>query len=295
MAPHIGTPTSRVDGRAKVTGAAKYAAEYTAPDLAYGSVVGATIAKGRITRIDTSAATQVEGVLAVLTHENRPPMADNDQAYKDDVAPDGSPFRPLYDDKVMFNGQPIALVVAETSEIAQFAASLVRVDYDREAHVTDVYRQRDAAIPLEALSAPPKTRGTPEQALAAAAVRHEAEYFVPNEHHNPMELYASTAIFEVGGKLTVYDKTQGVQNVQRYLCGVFGMKPEDVRVMSPFMGGGFGSGLRPQFQAVLAVLAARALQRSVRVVLTRAADVRAGLPAGDDPAHRSRRKHRRNT
>ena len=100
-------------------------------------------------------------------------------------------------------------------------------------------------------------------------MRHEAEYFIPNEHHNPMELYATTAVFEAGGKLTVYDKTQGVQNVHSYLCGVFGMKPEDVRVMSPYMGGGFGSGLRPQFQVVLAVLAARALQRSVRVVLTR--------------------------
>ena len=116
---------------------------------------------------------------------------------------------------------------------------------------------------------PPKPRGTPEQALAAAAVRHDGEYYVPIEHHNPMELYAATVIYEGNGKLTVYDKTQGVQNVQRYLCGVFGMKPEDVRVMSPFMGGGFGSGLRPQFEVVLAVLAALALQRSVRVVLTR--------------------------
>ena len=116
---------------------------------------------------------------------------------------------------------------------------------------------------------PPKTRGTPEQALAAAAVRHEAEYTTPIEHHNPMELYASTVIYEADGKLTVYDKTQGVQNVQRYLCAVFGMKPQDVRVMSPFVGGAFGVGLRPQFEAVLAALAARALKRSVRVVLTR--------------------------
>ena len=203
-------------------------------------------------------------------------MPDNDQAYKDDVAPDGSPYRPLYDGKIMFNGQPIALVVAETLEIARFAASQVRVEYETQAHVTDVYRQRDAAVPgkaptnpMEAMFAPPKARGTPDQALAAAPVRHEAEYFIPNEHHNPMELYATTAVFEAGGKLTVYDKTQGVQNVHKYLCGVFGMKPEDVRVMSPYMGGGFGSGLRPQFQVVLAVLAARALQRSVRVVLTR--------------------------
>jgi xanthine dehydrogenase YagR molybdenum-binding subunit len=117
--------------------------------------------------------------------------------------------------------------------------------------------------------APPKPRGAPERAFAAAPVRHDGEYYVPIEHHNPMELYASTVIFEGHGKLTVYDKTQGVQNVHRYLCGVFNVKPEDVRVMSPFMGGGFGSGLRPLFQVVLAVLAARALQRSVRVVLTR--------------------------
>src|SRR6516164_9625988 len=276
MAPYIGTAVSRVDGVAKVTGAAKYAAEVNVPGLVYGSIVGATITKGRITRIDTSAALAVDGVLTVLTHQNRPRMADNDQAYKDEVAPDGSPFRPLYDDKIKFNGQPIALVVAETSDIARFAASLVRVEYDEEPHVTDLNRQRDRATAVkaptnefEALFTPPKPRGDADRALAAAAVRHEGEYYVPIEHHNPMELYASTVIFEDNGKLTVYDKTQGVQNVQRYVCSVFGMKPEDVRVMSPFMGGGFGSGLRPQFEVVLAVLAARALQRSVRVVLTR--------------------------
>jgi xanthine dehydrogenase YagR molybdenum-binding subunit len=246
------------------------------PGLAYGSVVTSTIGKGRIVRIDPSAALRIKGVLDVLTHENRPPMAGNDEAYKDETAPAGSPFRPLYDSRIMFNGQPIALVVAETSEIARFAASLVRVEYEKDAHITDVYRRREAATPvkpptnpIEALFTPPKTRGRPEQALAAAAVRHAGEYYVPIEHHNPMELYAATVIYEANGKLTVYDKTQGVQNVQRYLCGVFGMKPEDVRVMSPFMGGGFGSGLRPQFEAVLAVLAALALQRSVRVVLTR--------------------------
>src|SRR5258706_7255384 len=176
----------------------------------------------------------------------------------------------------MFNGQPIALVVAETSEIARFAASLVRVEYETDAHITDVYRGPEAGTPVpaptnpfEALFTPPKTRGRPEEALASAAVRHAGEYYVPIEHHNPMELYAATVIYEANGKLTLYDKTQGVQNVQRYLCGVFGMKPEDVRVMSPFVGGAFGVGLRPQFEGVLAVLAARALRRSVRGVLTR--------------------------
>jgi xanthine dehydrogenase YagR molybdenum-binding subunit len=176
----------------------------------------------------------------------------------------------------MFNGQPIALVVAETSEVARFAASLVRLEYEQEDHVTDVFRQRDAAAPvppptnpLEAVFAPPKPRGNSKQGLAAAAVRHEAEYYTPIEHHNPMELFASTVVYEANGKLTVYDKTQGVQNVQRYLCSVFSLKPDDVRVVSPFVGGAFGVGLRPQFEAVLAMLAALALRRSVRVVLTR--------------------------
>src|SRR5262245_20771868 len=276
MAAYIGSAISRIDGIAKITGAAKYAAEFNVPGLLYGSVVTATIAKGRIVQIDSGAAMQAKGVIDVLTHKHRPQMADNDQAYKDEVAPDGSPFRPLYDDKIKFNGQPIALVVAETSEIARFAASLVRVKYEQEGHLTDVFSLRDAAIPIkppansaDALFGPPKTRGNPEQALAASAVRQEGEYYVPIEHHNPMELYAATAIYESDSKLTVYDKTQGVQNVQRYLCGALGLRPEDVRVMSPFMGGGFGSGLRPQYEVVLAALAALALKRSVRVVLTR--------------------------
>ncbi len=150
------------------------------------------------------------------------------------------------------------------------------MEYDRQEHVTDLEARRDRTVPPppatnpdEAVFLPPKPRGTPDQALAAAAVRHEAEYHVPIEHHNPMELYASTVIVESDGKLTVHDKTQGVQNVHKYVCSVFGLKPEDVRVLSPFMGGGFGSGLRPQYQVVLAVLAARALRRPVRVVLTR--------------------------
>jgi xanthine dehydrogenase YagR molybdenum-binding subunit len=264
---YIGTPTSRVDGHAKVTGAAKYAGEFNIPGLAFGAVVTSTIAKGRIARIDTSAARRVAGVLDVLTHEHRPPMASKDAAYKDDVAPEqGKPFRPLYDDKIMFSHQPIALVIAEEWEVARFAATLVRVEYEMQASVTELAAQRDKTFVVES---PERSRGNAAKALAAAAVRHEADYFIPIEHHNPMELYAATAIRESGGKLTVHDKTQGVQNVQRYLCGVFDIKPEDLRVLSPYMGGGFGSGLRPQYEAVLAVLAARALQRSVRLVLTR--------------------------
>jgi xanthine dehydrogenase YagR molybdenum-binding subunit len=194
-------------------------------------------------------------------------MASSDKAWKDDVAPEeGSPFRPLYDDKVMFNGQPIALVLAEEWEIARYAASLVRVEYEKQEFNTDLQKQREQAFVVKK---PDKRHGDAGRAFARADVRHEAEYFIPTEHHNPMELFASTVIWDGGGKLTVYDKTQGVQNVQRYLCSVFEKKSDDVRVLSPFVGGAFGAGLRPQYQVVLAVLGALALQRSVRLVLTR--------------------------
>jgi xanthine dehydrogenase YagR molybdenum-binding subunit len=276
MTNYIGTATSRVDGRAKVTGMAKYAGEYNQTGLAHASVVASTITKGRIVRIDSSEALAVEGVVDVLTHQNRPRMPNDDAAYKDDVAPEGSPFRPMYDDRIWFGFQPVALVVAEEPEIARFAASLVRVEYEQAEPATDLHSRRHSAfapdVPgaqTENPFAPPKPRGSAGQAFAAAAVRHSGEYYVPIEHHNPMELYASTVIVEADGKLTIYDKTQGVQNVQRYVCSVLGLESDDVRVVSPYVGGAFGSGLRPQYQVVLAALAARALNRSVRLVLTR--------------------------
>jgi xanthine dehydrogenase YagR molybdenum-binding subunit len=278
MGPHIGTPTSRVDGIAKVTGAAKYAGEFALPGLCYAAVVTSAIPKGRLAKIDTSEAALVQSVLTILTHENRPPMAggstpgNGPDPYSDEVAPPGTAFRPLFNNKVLFDRQPIAVVVAEDWETAEFAASLVKVDYQREPFATDLFHERSNAFELTAEShslSVAKPRGDAAKGLASSPVRHEAEYFVPMEHHNPIELFASTASVD-GGKITIYDKTQGVQNVQHYLCGVFEMKPEDVRVCSPFVGGAFGSGLRPQYEAVLAVLAAMAVKRPVRVVLTRA-------------------------
>jgi xanthine dehydrogenase YagR molybdenum-binding subunit len=172
MASYIGTPTSRIDGHAKVTGGAKYAAEFNVPDLAHASVVCSTIAKGSIARVDTSEAMRVEGVIDVLTCQNRPPMARADSAYRDDVGPeDGSPFRPLYDDKIMFSRQPIALVVAEEPEVARFAASLVRVDYNEDEHLTDLFRRNK----IVTLKAPAPPRGNAGKAYAASDVRHEAE------------------------------------------------------------------------------------------------------------------------
>jgi len=272
MQLYIGKATSRIDGVAKVAGRAKYAADSNAQGLAYASLVTATIPRGKLVDIDASEALRVAGVLDVLSHRNRPAMASTDKAYNDETAPEGSPYRPLYDDRIRFNGQPIALVIAETAEIARFAASLVRAKYQEEAYSTDLFQRRypekDVA-PGSGQGTPPKPRGSLQSGFAGADVRHEAEYYVPIENHNPMELYASTVMWDGEGKLTIWDKTQGVQNVHRYICSVLGLNPDDVRIMTPYMGGGFGSGLRPQFQVVLATMAALALKRSVRLVLTR--------------------------
>ncbi len=205
----IGKPTSRVDGRAKVTGAAKYAAEYNVPGLVYGVVVSSAIAKGKITRIDAAEALRLPGVLQVLTHENIPQLAQSDDSYRDYVAPPGSPFRPLYSDEIKYSAQPVALVIADSFELARYAASIVRVEYKREAHATDLYEEREKAYqpkPREYLP-PPQPRGNAEKAFAKAAVQLEAEYLGPAEHHNPMEPFATTVVRDENGRLIVYDKT----------------------------------------------------------------------------------------
>ncbi|MCC9136948.1 xanthine dehydrogenase family protein molybdopterin-binding subunit [Pontibacter silvestris] len=267
----IGKPANRVDGRAKVTGEAKYAAEFSAPDLTYGFVVSSAIAKGRIKSIDASQALQLDGVLQVFTHENRPGYIWGDKNYQDKDSPPGSPFRPLYDNEVQFSMQPIALVVADTFELARYAASLVKVEYVTQEFDTDFEANIGKAYVPEQYKSnpPPEPWGNPDEALASAAVKIETEYAHPSEHHNPMEMHASTVVWGDGGKMTIYDKVQGVQNSQQYIAKAFALPMEEVHVISPFVGGAFGSGLRPQYQLFLAVLAARELKRSVRVVLTR--------------------------
>ena len=275
MSNAIGKPLSRVDGRAKVTGDAKYAAEFNAPDLAYGYVVSGTVAKGKISHIDTRAAKSLAGVQEVFTYENRPKVAWFDLSYNDQDAPPGSPFRPLYDNKIKYSGQPIALVVADTFELARYAASLVEVTYDVEPHETGLEKHIDRGHkPSTGVSSllkppPPKPQGDFDKVYHESPVKMRGTYVHAVEHHNPMEMFASTVVYEKNGKLTIYDKTQGVTNSKMYVTQVFGMSNDDVRVVSPYMGGGFGSGLRPQYQLFLAVMAARELKRSVRVVLTR--------------------------
>lgn len=271
----IGQPINRVDGVDKVTGKAKYAAEFNVPDLAYGVVVSSAIAKGKIKRIDTSVALSLDGVLEVFTHENRPKLAWFDISYKDQDAPPGSPFRPLHNATIKFSGQPIALVVAETFEVARYAATLIEVEYDEETPVTDLeanlHRARKPKHGVADLlkPPPPKPRGDFDKVYEEDPNKIAGRYVHSAEHHNPMEIFATTVSYEKNGKLTIYDKTQGVTNSILYVTQIFNIPFKDVRVLSPYMGGGFGSGLRPQYQLFMAVMAARELKRSVRVSLTR--------------------------
>ena len=268
----IGKPVSRVDGPAKVTGAAKYAAEFNAPNLAHGFVVNSKIAKGRIKKIDRTAALAVPGVIEVFTHDNRPTVTSSPGKYADETAPPGSPFRPLYNDQILFAGQPIALVVAEEFEVARFAATLVEIEYESEGAITDIDTQIGKAYEPPKKRFPgwdPGPRGHVDKAFTQSPVKVEHTYRTPIEHHNPMECFGTTAVWEDDGRLTIYDKTQGAPNCHRYVCSVFGLAKDKVRLLSPYVGGAFGVGLRPNYQLNLAVLAAIGLKRPVRVALTR--------------------------
>ncbi len=271
--PFVGAPVPRVDGRAKVTGAARYAGEFHADNLLHGVVVSGAIARGRIATLDIAAAKAVPGVVEVFTHENRMRTAWRDASFRDEVAPPGAPFRALYGDRIVYSGQPIALVVADTFEAARHAATLVAATYEAEEHHTDLHASRGTAyVPPKkrsGITPPPKPRGDAPGVLGESPIRVEGEYYQPAEFHNPMEPHATTVVWEGGGKITVHDKIQGVSNTHDYISSVFGLSKSDVRVVTPYVGGGFGSGLRPQYQVYLAVLASLQLERSVRVVLTR--------------------------
>jgi xanthine dehydrogenase YagR molybdenum-binding subunit len=270
MPRYIGKEMSRVDGVAKVTGQAKYAAEFQVPNLAYGFIVLGTVAKGTIQSIDTREAEAVPGVIRVFTHTNTPklgPKASTEESPpRAQEEPDKS-FRALQSNRIFFNAQPVALVVAETYEQARYAARLVKVSYNAEKHSTDTEAVRGhARVPPQGPS--PKPRGNPEEAMRSAPVKVEAEYRIPIEHHNPMEPHAAIAVWQ-GDKLTIFDKTQEVYGVREHLASSFGVPGENVSVVSPFVGGAFGSSLRPNYYPALTAMAARELKRPVKVVYTR--------------------------
>ena len=270
MTRYIGKETSRVDGVAKVTGKAKYAAEFQVPNVAYGFIVTGTIAKGRITTIDTREAERAAGVIRVFTHLNAPKLgpktATEDAPPRANQERDKS-FRALQSDRIVFNSQPVALVVAETYEQARYAARLVKVSYLAERHETDTEALKGRArIPSQ--GRPPTPRGNPQEAMRNAPVKIEAEFRIPIEHHNAMEPHAAIAFWQ-GDRLTVFDKTQEVYGVRAHLASSFGVPEANVSVVSPFVGGAFGSSLRPNYYPALTAMAAREIRRPVKVVYTR--------------------------
>ncbi len=274
--PSIGTPQSRLEGPLKVTGSAKYAGDYHADDLLYGYVVNSTVTKGKIKSINTEEAKKLEGVVEVFTHDNRPSTAWFDLQYADMDAPPGLVFKPLKDNEIRYNGQPIALVVADTFEMARLAAKKLHIEYKEEEFETDLTanlkKSRDPKKGLASLlkPPPPRPKGDFEKAYKNSFIKTDSTFSHGTEHHNPMELFASTVIYEGKKKLKIYDKTQGTINSQMYVANVFGLKMKNVQIISPFVGGGFGSGLRPQHQLFMAVMASLQLKRNVRVTLDRA-------------------------
>ncbi len=271
-ARYIGQPVSRVDGRQKVTGGAAYAAEFIVPAHAHAAIVRSTVAKGRIAGIDSDAAERAPGVISVLTHRNAPRLAY--RPHKAAVDPEvGERLHVLQDDRVNHQGQPVAVVIAETFEQAIDAAHRVRVTYAAETATTDI-RDVTPVLPTQQKTdqgeaRPAETRrGDAERALAAADVRVDETYVIPRENHNPMEMHATIAAWD-GDRLTLWDKTQWVDNVADEIAAVFGIAAENVRVISPFVGGAFGSGLRAWPHVTLAALAARVVKRPVKLMLSR--------------------------
>ncbi|TCD07607.1 xanthine dehydrogenase family protein molybdopterin-binding subunit [Pedobacter frigidisoli] len=271
----VGKPISRLEGREKVTGMAKYAAEYQADNLLHGYVVSSPITKGRIIDIDITKVIDIPGVVEVISHKNRPKLAWFDLQYTDMDAPPGTVFKPLYDENILYNGQPIALIIAKDFETARYGSTQIIFKFEEQDFQTVLKDNLTRARPAKKGFAtalkppPPPPTGDFENAFENAAIKVESEFQHGTEHHNPIELFATTTIFEGNGKLTIYDKTQGTINNQLFVANLFGLRYKDVRVLAPFVGGAFGSGLRPQYQLFLCVMAALHLKRNVRVVLDR--------------------------
>ncbi|MEV0371312.1 xanthine dehydrogenase family protein molybdopterin-binding subunit [Streptomyces sp. NPDC050636] len=270
----VGRPADRVDGPAKVTGSGRYSAEITLPRTAYAALVGAHTASGRITAIDITAAEHADGVLAVLTHHNLPKVAAPPHllpSLAGQAAP-GESFFPMQDDVVHYFGQPVAMVIADSLERAHHAAHQVHVDYERNASITTLDEGRDQAYEPDAIFAgfiPARSvRGDVDAALNAAATRVEATYHFAANHHNPIEPSATTAVWD-GDRLTLYDATQGIVASQRTVAALLGIPSSKVRVLTQFVGGGFGCKAMVWPHVTLAAMAARHVRRPVKLALTR--------------------------
>jgi xanthine dehydrogenase YagR molybdenum-binding subunit len=267
----IGAPVPRVDGRLKVTGHAHYAAEFNQPGQAHAVMVTATIGLGRIVSIETPPA--LDGVIAVISHLNAPTLPYAEHRALIDPAV-GERLHAFQDDQVRFFGQPVAVVVAESLEQAQFAAAALVIRYAPRQPVVDIDDPKaeqiipDAARNPKARIAADTARGDADAALAAAPIRVDARYAMARENHNPMEPHATIAAW-TGDRLTLWSKSQWVGNEAAEIAAIFGLPPASVQVNCPYIGGGFGTTLRTWSHVTVAATAARVVGRPVKLVLTR--------------------------
>ena len=269
MSQVIGKPVDRKDGRQKVTGQALYAADFPARNLAYAVAFQSTIASGRVKSIDSAEARRQPGVLAVITHENAPPL--HRVSMDHTLGKPGQTFLPLQGDEIYYAGQYLGMVVAETITQAVHAAALVKVDYAPQPPVVHMEEALDRSFTPKRMgrgAMTTSTRGDPDNALAAAAVKIDQTYTTPIENHNPMELSATIASWE-SNRLTLYDATQWVYGVRSVVSTWLGIPGDQVRVIDPFVGGGFGCKGSMWPHIVLSAIAARQVNRPVKLVLTR--------------------------
>jgi xanthine dehydrogenase YagR molybdenum-binding subunit len=272
MPEAVGEPLDRVDGRLKVTGKATYTADWNIPGLTHAVLKVSAIARGRIASIDTAAALRVPGVLAVLTHNDRIKLA-KDPTVVDPSSPADRALQVLQNDRVFYANQPIAVAVAETFEAASEAADRIVVRYEeKQPSITFESGLASSYVPKKAGGAgdPGESRrGDPKGALESADVRMEEIYSTPFHTHSPMEPHATIAVWEGADKLTLYDTSQGIFGDRKRMASLFGLDPENVRVISLYLGGGFGSKGPAWSHAVICVMAARHVKRPVKLVLRR--------------------------
>ena len=265
----VGQPISRIDGRLKVTGSARYTADIPVETIVHAAIVYSTIANGRTVSIDTAAAENAPGVLAVLTHKNMPRMKALPWSH---LRPQGQTYLPLQDDQIHYAGQPVALVVAATLDQATYAGMLIEIAYEnRPPVVFDLGTAKDDAVePAQRMWPLSSSIGDADKAIAGAAVKIERTYAMSDRHHNQMEPHVTLAVWDDGGALTLYNSTQMVVGTKKLVSLVLGIPEEKVNVVCEFLGGGFGGKSWSWPHTLLAALAAKVVNRPVRLQLSRA-------------------------
>jgi xanthine dehydrogenase YagR molybdenum-binding subunit len=266
----IGRPISRSDGRLKVTGGARYTADLPVDGMTHAAIVHGTIANGRTVSIDTRAAEKAPGVLAVFTHRNMPRMNPAPKPWSH-LHPWGQSYLPLQDDAIHYAGQPVALIVAATLDEASHAGTLVHVEYEAgQPVVFGAQSLKHAVAPPQFLWPVSSSVGDAGRGIAAGAVRIEQTYTTSDRHHNQMEPHVTTALWHPDGSLTLHETTQHIFGTKELVSIVLGLPPAKINVVSEFLGGGFGGKAYVWPHTLLAAIAAKVLNRPVRLQLTRA-------------------------